>query len=315
MKSVKLISSLILATSLIFLSGCLHKQKTADAPVETNNIVQPSEQKQQTITVWIHGTRLVSQFAPQELFFSPDGIKNSLELPWYYHGHRLAKNISTNDPERFQMENFYFFGWNGKLSFEERERAAKDLYKHLVNLTKQYTKKHGIAPQFRIITHSHGGNVALNLAKVKEKDTPFIVSELILLACPVQEKTTPFIADPLFKRVYSFFSRGEFLQVVDPQGLYKTSEKTPLFSKRLFPDQPNLSQAQIKMHGRSILHAEFLFGHFAYRIPELLNALDKDHLAINKQKNKNGPDYVLIDLKKKQMHKQDNKRVRKIILT
>jgi len=268
-----------------------------------------------TITVWVHGTRLITKFAPQEFLFSPDGMKAISEIPDRYHMHKIAKNLSEMNPQRFQVENFYLFGWSGKLSFEERKKASEDLYNELSDLSDNYYEQQGVRPHFRIITHSHGGNVALNLAGIQDKKIP-VISELILLACPVQERTKDFIKDPFFKRVYSFFSRGELLQVIDPQGLYRGNKNQPLFSKRVFPDNPKLSQAEIKLYGRSILHIEFLFGYFVYKLPAMLDALDKEHAAQVKAKkfNETDGDYVIIDIKKKQSTKKRKNRKHKTLV-
>lgn len=269
-----------------------------------------------TVTVWVHGTRLLTKFGAQELFYSPDGMKAVKDIPENYHMHKIAKKLSELNNERFQFENFYLFGWTGKLSFEKRKEAAKELYKALVELAKEYKKLYGQYPTFRIITHSHGGNVALNLCNFYDESTPFVVSELVLLACPVQERTKIGIECPLFERAYSFFSKGEFLQVIDPQGLYQGNKIYPLFSKRVFPDNVKLSQAEIKMYGRPILHVEFLLGHFLYKLPSMLDALDKEHQLILEHKNPGNikQDYVIIDLKKKRRKKKVNWRKHKYLI-
>jgi hypothetical protein len=280
------------------------------------NSAKITEQKQPTITIWVHGTSLLTRFAFQEILYGPAGLSNVCDVPKSCHMHKIAHNLSALDPDRFQMKNFYTFCWSGKLDFNERKKAAEDLYAALTTVATQYKEQHGVSPVFRIITHSHGGNVALNLAEVKGEKTPFTVSELILLACPVQERTKKCIEDPLFKRVYSLFSRGEFLQVADPQGIYKENNNYPLFSKRLFPDNQKLSQAEIKIYGRSILHSEFIFGHFVNKLPAILNVLDKEKQMVTKVSKKDSrTDYVIIDLKKKQISQNKRRRVRKIVLT
>jgi len=280
--------------------------------IDDKTIEATKQKTEPVITVWIHGTRLVTQFAPQEFIFSPPGIRSVNEITDRYLIRKIAKKLSAIDPKRFQLENFYIFGWPGKLSFEARKQAAQELYNALNDLAKIYYEEHGIRPTFRIITHSHGGNVVLNLPKIKDAENNLTISELILLACPVQEKTKDAIKSPLFKRIYSFFSRGELLQILDPQGIYKGNKNTPLFSKRTFPSNPKLSQAQIKMLGRSILHVEFLLGHFMYKLPAMLDALDSEHIkedSDNKEK-----DYFIIDLMKKHTRRKKYKRKHKILI-
>jgi len=295
----------IIAFGTLFLAGCVKKQ-TVTTKEKINSTQPQKSDKSPTVTVWVHGTKLVTKFVLQDLFYSPPGMTPVKDIPSHYHMYHMAEELSQKDHQRFQMENFYLFGWNGKLSFEERILAAQNLYNELAKITTTYQKQYGVTPTFRIITHSHGGNVALNLAKVKKDNVPFEISELILLACPVQEKTKNLIADPLFKRVYSFFSRGELLQVIDPQGMYKGQSLHPLFSQRTFPNNPKLSQAKIRIYGRSILHIEFLLGYFVLRLPEMLDALDRQ--------NSKNDDYVIIDLKKKQTQKRQKKEAKKIVL-
>ena len=308
---IKRFSTFFIATvCTLFLAGCVKKQTVTIKENTRSNVNKQKTDKAPIVTVWVHGTRLLvnklaNKLTPQELFYSPPGMIPIKDVPAHYHMYHMAEGLSQKDPQRFQMDNFYLFGWNGKLSFKERKLAAQHLYNELVNLTKEYQKQYNVTPTFRIITHSHGGNVALNLAKVKKDDVPFEISELILLACPVQEKTKNFVADPLFKRVYSLFSRGELLQVMDPQGIYKGHSLLPLFSQRTFPNNPKLSQAKIRMYGRSILHIEFLLGHFVLRLPEILDALDK---------HSKNDDYVIIDLKKKRTQKHQSKEAKKIVL-
>ncbi|TET06875.1 hypothetical protein E3J79_00760 [Candidatus Dependentiae bacterium] len=309
----------ILACGWGNLKNKIIKEKTAQTKQSCElkeNTGKTAEHKQPTITIWVHGTRLITRFALQEILYGPAGISNICDIPKSCHMHKIARNLSALDPDRFKIKNFYLFGWSGRLDFNERKKAAEDLYAALTTIAMQYKEQHGVTPVFRIITHSHGGNVALNLAEVKREQAPFTVSELILLACPVQERTKKFVEDPLFKRVYSLFSRGEFLQIADPQGIYKENKNYPLFSKRLFPDHQKLSQAEIKIYGRSILHSEFIFGHFVNKLPAILNVLDKEQQMGAKVSKKNAEtDYVIIDLKKKQVSKNKRRRIRKIVLT
>jgi len=138
-----------------------------------------------------------------------------------------------------------------------------------------------------MITHSHGGNVALYMAKIKKEfTTPITIDELILLACPVQQKTVNLIKDDLFKQIYSLYSKADLIQVLDPQGIYAiksklqgkksiNKRKTPLFSKRRFPVQDNLKQAKIRINGRAISHLDFILKTFLRHLSEILAELRK----------------------------------------
>ena len=58
------------------------------------------------------------------------------------------------------------------------------------------------------------------------------------------------------------------------------------------------SQAKIKIHGRSIIHAEFLFGHFLEKLPAMLSALDAEQNKTTCAKTEKD-DFFIIDLQKK----------------
>ncbi len=249
--------------------------------------------KSHVTTIWIHGTRLIKHFMPQEHYYSPSGIKHIDDIPPHYHMYKIAQKLSSLDPNFLQKHNFYLFGWSGELCYKARKKAGNQLCKALNALSQKYYSEHNIMHSFRILTHSHGGNVALNLAY---ESTKFTVSKLILLACPVQEWTKKAIECPLFERVYSFFSRCDLLQIIDPQGMYKENKTGPLLSKRLFSQNPKLIQVEIKIYGRSLLHIEFRLGHFLYKLPVTLKTLKENDRKNRLQENRY--DYTIIDIKK-----------------
>lgn len=61
---------------------------------------------------------------------------------------------------------FYTFGWTGLLSQTSRRFEAIRLYNALVEELERYHEQ-GIYPKIRLITHSHAGNLSLNLAAVQ----------------------------------------------------------------------------------------------------------------------------------------------------
>ena len=185
------------------------------------------------------------------------------------------------DTPRFTDKNFYFFGWSGHLSHKKRKIAAQNLHNALTKLIKTYKKTNGVVPKLRLITHSHGGNVALYFSKINDLSAnPITIHELILLACPVQQKTAKQIPSKTFERIYSLYSGLDMIQVLDPQGLHQLSKDIkrkqikPLFSQRLFAPQENLTQVRLKINGRGILHIEFLATDFAKLLPHILQELD-----------------------------------------
>lgn len=270
------------------LSGCkhsIHEEFVMHTKSDVHGQCIVPDEANAMITIFVHGTRLFPKFYPQELFYSPEGFMHISQLEETSHMHTIAQALAKADPKKFNVQSFYTFGWNGNLDFQERKKAAVNLYKAIKWLIKEFFAKHGKIPRIRLITHSHGGNVALNLVAVAKElqDTEFYIDELILLACPVQDETKACIADPLFGRVYSLCSCNDLLQVIDPQRLYKGKEKAPLFSERYFETHPRLFQAKIKHRGRYILHIEFLKKYFYTQLPNILNAMDTWYEQIKAQ--------------------------------
>ncbi len=294
--------------ALSYLAGCKKNKRdtiqhelaydTETSPCATfkNKPVEP------VITVWIHGTRLLPDFTFRNFFYTPSAMTHIDNIDQKYHIRKIAERLIEHDPQRFFRDHFYIFGWSGKASFTARKEAACELYKQLNKLAKQYLLTYGHKPKLRIITHSHGGNVALYLPDFKDLNSELVVDELILLACPVQEATKKNIADPLFKRCYALYSKVDLLQVIDPQGLYKEQKNVPhqpLFSKRLFPANPKLTQARIKINGRYILHVEFLLQRFINNLPELLNKMDAYCQEIEHLKDDITEPHLVLNLRRK----------------
>ncbi len=61
--------------------------------------------------------------------------------------------------------HFYTFGWSGLISQERRRKESIRFYNSLTEEVEFHTKS-GIKPKIRILAHSHGGNVTLNLSAV-----------------------------------------------------------------------------------------------------------------------------------------------------
>lgn len=271
---------------VIVLSGCLktdHKKKIAITPTDLEHIQAQKGLANQTppITVWVHGTRFLPRNTFKKLDFCPLGFNKASDVESIYYHRTLAIALSEAHPEKFPLETFYLFGWSGDLSFQVREHAGLELYQHLEKLTQDYEEKYKSKPIIRIITHSHGGNVALNLA-VTKKNPSFSIEELIMLACPVQKKTSSLAHNPLFKKIYSLYSTLDSIQIMDPQGFYKANHRNkstklaerPLFSQRLFTNASNIVQIKLKINGHGIMHLGFVTRSFMHLLPSLLQHLD-----------------------------------------
>lgn len=270
------LSAAILGCLLLCLPSCVAPYRFIKAlPTELDTTNSPSTPKEQhVITVWIHGTRLTPPSIMHDFFYRKLGMHTAASYESRYHMHKIAHALCPEHAPDYQHDHLYFFGWSGKLSFNERVKAAGDLYNDLSLLHDQYVEKYHQAPKIRLITHSHGGNVALNLAQVKKANCPFAINELILLACPVQHETMHCIADSLFERIYSFYSNADLIQVIDPQGLYKNkTPQTPLFSRHIFAHHDKLVQVETRVKKRGFSHIEFLLLKFVNHLPAIMNTV------------------------------------------
>jgi len=61
-----------------------------------------------------------------------------------------------------EVRHYYVFGWSGLLSQHKRRQEALRLLNELTEEVKKF-KKRNITPKITIISHSHGGNVVLNM--------------------------------------------------------------------------------------------------------------------------------------------------------
>src|SRR5207249_4159397 len=125
-----------------------------------------------------------------------------------------ATILGTSSPTFFQTDYSYSFGWSGKLTLQARKNASQELFDCLKLLHNCMQETTGQSPEFILISHSHGGNVILHLAEIKDPDGfELTISKAILLACPVQKHTAHLISAPLFKRIYSLHSHTDMIQI------------------------------------------------------------------------------------------------------
>lgn len=275
------LSRFFVLSLLILLPACVpgtQKQVTRILASSTYRGQKHQKQTHKTlpaITIWVHGTRFFPEPVLKKFFYCKDGLHHYRSLDPSYRHNKLAQTLIDADPNTFDAEHFYLFGWSGTLSFKEREKAARRLYLQLKQLRADYVKNYGVEPIIRIFAHSHGGNVTLLLEKVKDaNDLSFIIEELVLLATPVQQETKIYAQAPLFKKIYSLYSHLDSLQVIDPQGWQTKEKDTPLFSERRFADHDKICQCAIKVNNRYLMHVEFIKGKFLCQLPFILNALD-----------------------------------------
>ena len=121
------------------------------------------------------------------------------------------------DTSKNKTFSFYTFGWNGRLDHKKRVRAAQDLYNALTKeLETVKQEKPNSKIKIEILAHSHGGNVALNLAQSEKKSQQNLcIDKLILLGTPIQSKTKIYVNSPIFKKIYNIYSTGDAIQTLD----------------------------------------------------------------------------------------------------
>lgn len=276
---------------LLSFPGCIHRRhidrQRLHIDIPTNNSIIHANDAP-SITIWVHGTLIIYTPSYHKIFNKQECMLPACGFPKGHHFREIAETIARHDPEHFPLQEFYIFGWSGKLKQQEREHAAAALHKEILTLRENYEKKYGKTPTIRIIAHSHGGNVALSMAKIKSDQHPLIKS-LILLACPVQERTKHLICTPMFHHVYSLYSSFDIVQILAPQfrrlcTKYECPQKQHKyhyalmpFSNRTFPTYSHLTQAKVKINDLPISHTKFSSKKFVTLLPTILRKLDSWH--------------------------------------
>ena len=141
---------------------------------------------------------------------------------------KLSFPNTTND--------YYTFGWSGLLSPSSRYEDSVKLLKELTAELQEKYWKHNIYPKIRLIGYSHGGNVCLNIAAARQNTDPqsqVSIDELILVGVPIQTETDYLANDPIFKRIYHFFSQKDRIQRIDFFSFNR------VFSRRYFRNSNN----------------------------------------------------------------------------
>jgi len=187
--------------------------------------------EQKRVTIWIHGTRGTAfplffinfskglSAIERAFCYCPPGLHAAHEISPELHQRKNIDTLSRIDSAQFPFEHCYLFGWSGNLSIAARTKAAKNLFEAVHTLVTQY-RTNGIEPLITVITHSHGGNVALNAAAYASSNNPsFTIDRLVLLGTPIQQHTAHYANHPFFNSIYSIHSHADYTQVADPQKL------------------------------------------------------------------------------------------------
>lgn len=148
-----------------------------------------------------------------------------------------------------QNNRYYTFGWTGLLSAKSRLNESRKLFEALQKEI-AHLKRQGLHPKIRLIGYSHGGNVILNLAAVKNKFYPkskMVINEVVNLGTPVITDSDYLINDPIFKRIFHLYSLYDRVQPLDffaPNQIFSNRAFRPRKGFEL-PDK--LIQIQLKV--------------------------------------------------------------------
>ena len=172
------------------------------------------------------------------------------------HKQQFLKLNNNNNNIKY---SFYSFSWNGRLSKKERINAAENLYKEL---TQEIAKRDMQNIEVYILAHSHGGNVALNLALAEDEfKKNLLINKLILFGTPVQSETRNLIHSSIFEKIYHTYSKGDNIQILDN---FSTRD---FFSQRQFKNKTKknfrlpdkLTQIEVIVGNKKPTHCELWF--------------------------------------------------------
>jgi len=221
--------------------------------------------KDDSITVFVHGTfpaRRMLHYSPGRfLVYCPQGLSLAKDLPKKYHFHKMAQGCVELNSDMYSLDQFYVFGWKSEQVYNHvRMQAAADLVQEIQTCVEKYYKDHKRIPKIRLIGFSHGGNVVLNTAhflplKIKKQ---IIDVEIWILGTPVQEVNKDLVNSTYFSKVYSFFSRKDWLQRMDPQGLWDAKiRKNHFWSDRMFASDDRCIQIDFTVNEKPISHSYY----------------------------------------------------------
>jgi len=129
----------------------------------------------------------------------------------------LFEQMEQINPVQRKKNYYYTYGWSGLLSRTARYGDAKEFLQALEHEVEKF-RAQGINPKLRLIGYSHGGTIIMKTALVKQREnlnTSVSIDEVLLFGTPIQYETDYLIHDPMFKKVYNFFSRSDRVQRLD----------------------------------------------------------------------------------------------------
>lgn len=162
---------------------------------------------------------------------------------------RIYDNLLTRNTHKPTKNYFYTFGWLGALSATLRYEDNKILHASLVSEIKKIRAR-GMQPKVRLIGYSHGANICLELPLIEEcGDTKekLIVDELWFIGMPVQDESDYLVNRPMFKKVWHFYSYGDFIQKLDSTSFRRFFSRQSFCKRFNFTPSEKLTQVRLKV--------------------------------------------------------------------
>ncbi len=218
-----------------------------------------------SITIFVHGTfpaRKTLQYSfGRFLIYCPQGLSLAKRLPTYYHFYKIAQGCVECNPEFYSLDQFYIFGWQSEHIYDKnRVQTAAILIEQLQKLVTDYYQRHGVIPKIRLLGFSHGGNVILHTANY----LPLIVNsqhveiEVWIFGTPIQHVNKNLVNSTNFTKVYSFYSKKDWIQRMDPQGFRNPGMSMKHFwSDRMFDIMDHCIQIEFTVNGKPISHTYY----------------------------------------------------------
>lgn len=115
-----------------------------------------------------------------------------------------------------EIQNYAIFGWSGLLHNAARKKAGYELYQALCAYRDRIVLEYGSEPGITIVSHSHGGNVALYMAQAEiEQQKKLKVNYLVMYGSPMMAEMAHCIESDFFRNILMIYSRGDEIQPRD----------------------------------------------------------------------------------------------------
>jgi hypothetical protein len=195
----------------------------------------------------------------------------------------MVAHIIALDDIGYDWTRFYVFGWKSEKVYDcVRAQAAQKLVSQLQSVVDDYYQEYHVVPNIKLIGFSHGGNVVLHTAHYLPicVNNQNVLIQAWLFGTPVQQINKHLVNSPFFYKVYSFYSSKDWLQRMDPQGIWnKTIDKKFFWSDRMFDLNDRCVQVDFTVNNKSISHSYYrsIFKYFPIFEKQ---AIDKSHNMI-----------------------------------